>query len=359
MLSQERVRDERKLWAELKARVDKRVSSERSTFLSHISHYGKAVLLMFGLLLAYWGILSSHTFLASSLSWSLTGVFSFLLVVNVAHDASHGVYFQKKCLNRLSTLFAFALLGVDGELWALRHRLAHHPHTNISEQDPDSQPNFFLRLSPHHPWRWWFRYQHRYAPLLYCFAFLHTALVQDIEHLFWRPIPYVQKIASLRFARIRMFLVKLFTLTLFGVFPMLIAEKFLAYILLGMVIQSITASVIFVATICLNHYVLETTFYGPEAIRENHFHFFHQLRSSADWSPSSRFICWIMGGANVHISHHLFPSVSHRYSYQVTQEIRAFCSQHQLPYQSFTFCEGTRSHFRFLKALGAQPQVGI
>ncbi len=349
---QTNAKSDQKLWQELKQIVDRELSRRGESHFANISVLAKVVtilILIVGCYLAIWRLPPSGFWLSL---WGILGIASFFLIVNCAHDASHGRLTRFSAFNSALLLISFGLLGIDGQLWSLRHLSAHHPHTNIVDQDPDSVANPFLRLSPHHPWHQWFRFQHLYAPLLYALAFLHTAFFQDFEHLISKPLPYLQRIRSQRAAALRMASVKIGYLSVFVLGPWLLTDIPLVWLVAGLLTQQVAASLVFVFTICLNHYVMETTFYPKNAINIEGHHLRHQLLASADWYPTSRFWCALMGGANAHTAHHLFPGLSHRHYHWVSQIIREFCVQHALPYNSFSFAEGLSSHFCFLRTLG-------
>jgi len=288
--------------------------------------------------------------------WPVLGISIFFLIVNCSHDASHGCLFRSKRINRFILQFNFALLGIDGSLWGLRHLSAHHPHTNVSGEDPDSIPNKYLRLSPHHPWHSWFRWQMFYAPFLYALAFLHTAWVQDFDHLIRRPLPYLEDLKNPLAVALRMFAVKLFYLITFVFLPWIVGGIPAGDLLFGILLSQISASLVFVLTICLNHYVCETVFFAAKGKATNQ-HLSHQLISCADWHATNPYVCALMGGANAHTAHHLFPAFSHRHYPWVSEIIRDFTRERELPYNSFSFSEGLRSHFRFLHEQGRRPRA--
>ena len=343
----------KRAWREFRSMINEEVNRhERRTTSIVTPEVTKGILLLTLITTLFLIILYTSPSLPWFFLWGAVGVTTFLLIVNTAHDASHKSLFRSAQANHLALLLPFALLGIDGFLWGLRHREAHHPHTNVSGEDTDSIPNPFLRLSPHHQWRPQFKYQHYYAPLLYALALPHTAFFQDFEHLILRPLPYLKKIDSPSRAWTRLLMVKFFYLAFFIGLPILFGNHSLSAVFLGVAIQQIAASLVFVFTICLNHYVCETTFFTAHPDRT---HLEHQLIASADWNPTSKLYCWIMGGANAHTAHHLFPGIPHRHYWWISAEIRQFCKEHSLPYNSFSFLEGLSSHFRFLKQLGRRP----
>ena len=54
---------------------------------------------------------------------------------------------------------------------------------NVAGTDIDADSTSLVRLTPHHAWRWWHRYQAYYAPFLYMLVLGHLALYEDFLHL--------------------------------------------------------------------------------------------------------------------------------------------------------------------------------
>lgn len=340
-------------WHELKLRVIAETKRRKVSRYADFWIYGKIAAIGFMVGGSFLSILSSKPSLSWLLLWAILGIAAFFLLVNCAHDASHGVLFKSRYANKIALHLSFGLFGIDGALWGLRHLVAHHPRTNISEEDPDSVPNPFLRLSPHHPWFPWFRLQPYYAFFIYALALPHTTLIQDFDHLINRPLPYLKKIDRKIVMR-RMLSIKALYLALFIGLPILCGIP-LTWALAGVVVKMMAASLVFVSTIALNHYVMETTFYPAHTKRAEETYLLHNLKSSADWFPRSRWVCSLMGGANAHVAHHLFPYLSHRHYYWISDIIEKFCQERDLPYHQFTFLGGIKSHYKFLKMLGRRP----
>lgn len=342
-------------WQELKELVHTEYTRRSETKRGDFGIYSKLLIIVTGIATSYIGILAITPSLSWLLLWGMLGLATFLLIVNGAHDASHSALFRSKTANKAFLAFSFNLFGIDGLLWGLRHITAHHPHTNVSAVDPDSLPNSYLRFSPHHPWRAWFRFQHLYAIFFYGLAFLHTAVVQDFDHVINKPLPYVKRLSSTALTLLRILAVKAAYLTVFLIIPVVCCEIPMLWALLGIAVQMVVASLVFVLTIALNHYVLETTFYRDDTQRSENNFLMHQLSACADWNATSRFWGRIMGGANAHTAHHLFPYFSHRHYYWISKIIKEFCEERALPYNNFSFFAGLSSHFRFLYRLGLRP----
>jgi linoleoyl-CoA desaturase len=155
--------------------------------------FAKGALLAAGSVVAYTAILSGRLSAAGALACALVAALSaLLLAINVGHDAAHECFTRWPALDHALQRIAFTSLGVDSYLWRFRHAHSHHHFPNVNGSDIDIDHNPFFRLSPNQPRRFWFRWQHLYAPAVYCLVVLHTVFVQDLMYLHQR------KIADLR-----------------------------------------------------------------------------------------------------------------------------------------------------------------
>ena len=164
----------------------------RSYFEAHgISKYGnRGVLLKAALLvsttLGLYALILSNPSLARPCCWppSCFGVSSILTAFNLAHDAAHNALTPNRRLNAVIYFLTFNLQGANAALWKLRHIGSHHVFPNVQGGDADLDDNGLLRMSASTPWRWYYRYQHLYAPLLYMLFSLHWIFVYDVQFLF-------------------------------------------------------------------------------------------------------------------------------------------------------------------------------
>ncbi|MDQ3278183.1 MAG: fatty acid desaturase [Bacteroidota bacterium] len=80
----------------------------------------------------------------------------------------------------------------------------------------------------------------------------------------------------------------------------------------------------------------------------------HQLRTTDDYSPDSRFISFLFSGLNHHVAHHLFPNYCHVHYPTITKISRATAAEYGLRYRHNNLFSVLRSHFRLLKQLSQQ-----
>jgi linoleoyl-CoA desaturase len=84
--------------------------------------------------------------------------------------------------------------------------------------------------------------------------------------------------------------------------------------------------------------------------------FVAQAEAAADIAPRNVLLRWYTGALNFHIEHHLFPRVPNTWLPELRPIVRATCAEfgvHQVEFP--TFRAAIRSHYRFLKRMGARP----
>jgi linoleoyl-CoA desaturase len=75
---------------------------------------------------------------ATLLCAGLFGVSSLLFAMNIGHEAAYGTMARGKLINRVIHFLASAPLGIDAELWKLRHVKSHHFSPNMRDYEVDS-----------------------------------------------------------------------------------------------------------------------------------------------------------------------------------------------------------------------------
>jgi linoleoyl-CoA desaturase len=284
------------------------------------------------------------------------GVASLLMAVNIGHDAAHHALFRSKFWNDVVQALTFAPLGVSAYLWQMRHNKSHHIFPNVNGCDIDIDENPFLRLSPNQPWRWYFRWQHLYAPLAYVFVALHTVLWQDFVYLFKRRLANMTDIKHPPHRYLIFALGKAFYFGAVVLVPILVLPLPWWQVLLGYLAMTATASLVFVFLLIGTHFS-DVTEFPAVAVDGSVGHTWatHNLVTACDWSPHSRLAHFLVGGVNAHASHHLFPRVSHAHYRAIARIIEDTAAEHGVRYNRMTLAGIVRSHFRFLRAMGQEP----
>jgi linoleoyl-CoA desaturase len=281
------------------------------------------------------------------------GIGTLMLGVNVAHDAAHDALTRWRWVNRTVQTVIFTLLGANAYLWRLRHVKSHHTFPNVNGCDIDIDENCFLRLSPNHRRRWFHRFQHLYAPLIFWLVDVHTVFYQDFVYLFKRRLANMVDIRHPAHEYAMFAACKAAYLAIVVGIPMIVLSLPWWQVLLGAAMMSFLASVLFVTLLIGTHFVEEAKFphFGRDGYLE-HDWAEHALVTSVDWSPTSRLALFVAGGANCHAAHHLFPTICHIHYIAITAIIQQTAAEFGLCYNRTILPRMVRSHFRFLKRMG-------
>lgn len=285
------------------------------------------------------------------------GIASLLMAINIGHDAAHHTLFRSRFWNNAVQALTFAPLGVSAYLWQMRHSKSHHVFPNVNGCDIDIDENPFLRLSPNQPWRWYFQWQHLYAPFAYVFVALHTVVWQDFVYLFKRRLANMNDIHHPPYQYAIFALTKAAYFAVIVVVPILVLPMPWWQVVLGYLAMTAAASLVFVFLLIGTHFSDVTEF--PEIATDGsvgHTWAAHNLATACDWSPHSWYAHFFVGGVNAHASHHLFPKVSHAHYRAIARIIEDTAAEFDVRYNRMTLIGIIKAHFRFLKNLGRRPE---
>lgn len=282
--------------------------------------------------------------------WCLMGVFLILAAMSVVHDAAHGVFSIRPWVNAVLLRFA-NLVGGDGYMYKYKHIVSHHAYTNISGLDIDLEQSALVRVTPFSAPHGKHQYQHRYMRVLYPFFILFWVLFRDFSY-------YRRKRIGLAVAHhparhwVLLFASKAFYFFYMLVLPALVLPVPFWQIALGFVCMHIGSGVVAMVALLANHAVEDSVFVVPDAAGTIQCSWGeHQLRTTDDYSPDSRFISFLFSGLNHHVAHHLFPRYCHVHYPAITRIVRATAQEFGLRYRSNSLFGALGSHFRLLKKL--------
>lgn len=282
---------------------------------------------------------------------AIAGLFAYMLVATLCHDASHNSLHRRRWVNRTILFLGFSIVGVSGQLWAHRHVHTHHKFPNVAGTDIDADSTILVRLTPYRPWYPWHRFQLIYAPLLYLLVLAHLTFVEDIKHF-----RDARRIAPHRFrttmATIEFVATKLIHITLAIIAPFAILQPLPAGLFAGYLAASATASAMFVLINIGTHVCDEADFIAPDHDGSiGHDWATHQALTAVDWSPESQLAVAITGGANAHAAHHLFPEAAHCHNARLSRLVSSCARTHGVRHNVVSFKSMLASHLRLLAAL--------
>ncbi|MGB1283507.1 MAG: fatty acid desaturase family protein [Polaribacter sp.] len=300
--------------------------------------------------ISWYGIIYYKDSYLAAVSIGVFHMFCHLMIAfNIIHDANHNAMFKSRKLNKIFGYF-IELLGSNRKLWIESHNKEHHSFVNIHNHDNNIDGHGLLRLTPHDEWHPRHKFQWIYAPLVYSLSTINYATFRDFKQ-----IMKSEKKKPFSFYAEFVFFKALYFSYLF-IIPMLIFNVsfkiLISYFLIGHLINGLILSIIFI----IGHLTEGTSY--PEVdnkiVHENWA--VHVLKTTGDFGTTIKPLQWLVGGINLHIVHHLFPTICHVHYKEVLKIIKDIASKHGIIYREIpSFKLAFISHLKLLKQLGKEP----
>jgi len=301
----------------------------------------------------YYLILAPHTgtglFL---LSYALLGFIQICIVLNLGHEAVHSSFSRNRTLNTILA-YTFDLLGSSGYLWKMRHVYSHHPNPMIPEHDVDIQQTELLTFMPMEQPKSFFKNQHIYVPILYCFYTLNAIFKRDWEDFFSFRIG--QKVVRHSKGRIFVFILsKILYFTYALILPLILSGSAWPIVLLGFLFMHIAASLSAAVALFPAHLYEGSIFPEPnEHGRMSTGWAEHQMSVTMDFGTRMPFVAFFFGGINYHVVHHLFPAVAHVHFPSIQKILQATADEYKIKYKhERSLTDAIYTHWRLLKVNG-------
>ncbi|MBP3955867.1 acyl-CoA desaturase [Gemmata sp. G18] len=293
--------------------------------------------------------------LAAPLSISLALAIS-AVGFSIQHDGGHHAYSRFAWVNRLAAL-SLDLIGASSYLWKWKHVVYHHTYPNVAGQDTDIDVGRVARLAPQQPRLWFHRWQHLYLWPLYGVTAALWHLYGDFRDVIAGAIgPH--RIPRPRGWDLVVFLTgKAVSIGLLLGIPMMVHSWWV--VLTFYAVVTAVVGVVLTVVFQLAHCVEEAEFPQPigDGRRMEDAWAVHQVHTTVDFARKSRVLCWLLGGLNFQVVHHLFPRVCHVHYPALSRIIENTCHDFGVRYSAHrTFLAGVASHFRWLRQLG-RPQA--
>ena len=279
----------------------------------------------------------------------------FLSTIGIVHDAAHNCYSKDRKTNR-RMMYLFDLLGISSERWIENHVDAHHGSPNVPDFDSAIESFSLVRLHPKTPGNRFNRHQHVYMFGIYALSTIFQVYLLEFVS-FWQNLTGFRKNGPGVRKQVLLFSIqKTLVLTYSLILPLMILRSSVAIILtgwfLGHVLCGLALGVIFMTT----HLHEATEFIEPDAggwIQDSQAR--HILKTTADVAANSRLFTWISGGLNLHVAHHLFPTISQIHLPAMTKIVKMTAKEFNIPYHEYSLWQGILSHLRLLKRLAQLP----
>jgi len=267
------------------------------------------------------------------LLYTALGFVNIFIAFNIVHDSCHNAYSKNRKVNKILGLSS-NFIGGNAYLFTMMHN-AHHAFVNIHGIDVTLESHGLFRFTPHEPYKKFHRFQHFYTPVIYALASVHWAIIKDWKWFFQEQhIGNQKNIKHPRseFWSLLIGKVVYFSLTLF--IPMAVLSAAWWGVLLAWlnihILPGLTFAVMFQAT----HVYNGTTYPLPdeEGNIENNYAL-HVLATTADFGRKNPIGTWFMGGINLHVVHHIFPTICHVHYPKLTHILKDTCDDYGLTYQ--------------------------
>lgn len=270
-----------------------------------------------------------------------------------AHDGSHNAVSANPKVNKWIYRI-FDLTGVNSYLWEYDHVISHHGLPNVSGYDSNMYMYPAIRLDPYAPRKWYHRYQHIYALLMYSQATFFKVFLADFVNFRRERIGMLAVGKHPRKELLYLLGTKAFAIGYIYIIPLLFINAPLWQILLSMYVGHLISGIALGLIFQVTHTNLLIRQVQPNSAGKlDQSYEEHIFATTADFAVHSKAITWLTGGLNIHAVHHMFPNMSQMHLQEVAKVVRTTCSEHQVPYLEFpTWRAAIVSHFRALKQLG-------
>jgi len=289
------------------------------------------------------------------------GFFGTGIALNIGHESSHNVYSRHSWVNKFLYYFSMNLLGTYHHIWRLGHLQTHHTWVNVGGLDVGVDGGPLIRLNPQAPLKSWHRFQHFYAPALYCFYTLLWTVSRDWKQLIKGEIAGIALYQSYseKWRRyFELFILKAFYFFYILYLPLKYSHFNNAQILTGFVLMHVFFSLYLASLLFTSHLTTQVEFHKADKDGTFELSFLrHQLSSTMDVNPQSSFASFCLGGFNTHVVHHIYPHVSSAHYPALTKILKNKCRQFHYPYIETDFFSAVVSHFSFLKLMGSQKHL--
>jgi fatty acid desaturase (delta-4 desaturase) len=274
--------------------------------------------------------LETYIHCSKSYVWYLTGPLGLLFAwigLNVQHDANHGAISPHFYVNRTFGLMQ-NWIGGSCIVWIHQHVVQHHIYCNDVDRDPDMKGNQVLKLNPQATNEKHFMYQHIYFLgifALFGFTVVKDSIVSIINGFYFTPMsPFLNNYRKVDIFCSMLFAVRWIFLPIYQV-P---AASTLANVAVLYIVSGYYLSFFFL----LSHNFAGTQ-HNKGDIDNSHFLRQQVLSSSNVGGP---WLCWLNGGLNYQIEHHLFPRIHHSHYPKIAFIVREFCRERDISYRHFT-----------------------
>lgn len=324
----------------------------RSKAFAPLSYYVKVAVLL-GLA----GSLEYYIHHNRAYDWYLTGFLGWifaLIGLNIQHDANHGAISRTALVNRLLGLTQ-NWIGGSAVDWIHQHVVQHHINPNDEEHDPDIVGNIALRLNPTRPMKPSMLYQHIYVFLM-LFLFGFTYIFGSLGHLM-EGVHFTRFSSLVASNRIFEQGTVVFFLFRWLVLPVYLncyayASESIAVTLANVVPLFVVGGFYLSFFFLISHNFEGVAIYQSGYLSKVEPSFLRKQVATGS-NVGGAWLCFLNGGLNYQIEHHLFPRIQHSHYPTIAPIVRKYCEAKGIPYRHFpTLADNVASCARHLYQMG-------
>jgi linoleoyl-CoA desaturase len=213
-----------------------------------------------------------------------------------------------------------------------------------------------MRLHENQPRYWFHKFQHVYWVFLYGITYIGWIYIQDFQRYFTGKVAPQADVRKMEMREHIVFWIsKIFYLVAYVVLPIYIVG--LVPFLIGYFIVGFSCGLFMSMVFQLAHMVEDTSFPKPDE-RSNRIEeewAIHQVKTTANFAMKNKVVCWLVGGLNFQIEHHLFPRISHIHYPKISEFVRETCKQFNVEYiEHPTLRKAYIAHYNQIKKLGSK-----
>ncbi len=297
------------------------------------------------------------------LAFTGLGFINIFIAMNIMHDACHNAYSKDKKTNR-QLGYTMNLIGGNSYLFTKMHD-AHHAFVNIHGIDVTLESHGLFRFTPHEPYAPKHRWQHIYVSIVYALVSIHWVFVKDFKWFFIEDSIGNEK--NINHPRSEMWILLVTKLLYYSyalIIPLVVLNVPFWAVLLGFLCMHIPSSLFFALVFQITHVYNGTHYPLPDErgnIQNNYF--MHVLETTADFSRKNDLWTFFMGGINLHVAHHLFPTICHVHYPALTEIIRETAAEYGIQYyENPGFWNAYGKHLKLMHMLSKPdafvPQYG-
>ncbi|OCG36046.1 linoleoyl-CoA desaturase [Gilliamella sp. Fer2-1] len=279
--------------------------------------------------------------------------------INAQHDACHNVFFRTRLANRIFGRLVTLPLGIDPHYWQVRHVDYHHIYPNIDKYDLDMEENGVFRQTPFQKWYPHMRFQSFYWPFIAGLSLPYIAWVFDWSDQLGKTALASDKKNLTSLTGWGLFLgSKILHFIIALMLPILILSSagISWYGVLSVYLITQMLSSLMVVCLLLGTHWADPAFYtAPKDGKIEHGWYYQQFTTCCDWYPSPKIFNELLGGVNLHLTHHLFPGWSHRHYPALMLIVERLAQKYQLPYRRLGYLELLTQQQQFIRKMAKNP----